>query len=304
MTKRRVCTAVKLRTVGYYFRESFRSVRHHSWMTVAAILTVAISLFILGIFSLAVINANQVAAGLVSELEIAVFLRVDAPPEVVAQVGEAIRRIPGVREVILVPKEEGLRQLAAQFGEEHDLLQALGGVNPLPDYYRVKAAHPDQVESIARSIERINYVESVNFGRDVVGRLLEVAAWVQWLGMAAVIMLTGAAIALVANTIRLTVITRAREIAIMRYVGATNWFIRWPFFLQGLFLGLIGAGTAAVFLYWGYNWVIAKMQLALPFLPLVTGEEIVLQLIGLLVLLGMLVGSLGSLISVRRFLHV
>ncbi|TDA65843.1 MAG: ABC transporter permease [Clostridia bacterium] len=295
---------MKLRTVGYYFRETFRSVRHHSWMTVAAIITVAISLFILGIFSLAVVNANQVATGLVSELEIAAFLRVDTPPEVVAQVGDAIRRVPGVQEAILVPKEEGLQQLAAQFGEQHDLLQALGGVNPLPDYYRVKAVAPDRVESIARSIERINYVESVNYGRDVVGRLLEVAAWVQWLGMAAVVMLAVAAVALVANTIRLAVMTRAREIAIMKYVGATNWFIRWPFFLQGLFLGLVGAGVAVVCLYWGYNWVIARMQLALPFLPLVTGQEIVLQLVGLLVLLGMVVGSLGSLISVRRFLQV
>lgn len=295
---------MKLRTVGYYFRESFRSAQRHSWMTVAAVLTVAISLFILGIFSLAVINANQVAAGLVSELEIAVFLRVDAPSEVVAQVGEAIRRVPGVEQAILVPKEEGMQLLAAQFGQEHDLLQALGGVNPLPDYYRVKAVDPGQVESIARSIERINYVESVNYGQDVVGRLVELAAWVQWLGMAAVIMLTGAAVALVANTIRMTVMTRAREITIMRYVGATTWFIRWPFFLEGLFLGLMGAGAAGVCLYWGYNWVIARMQLALPFLPLVAGQGVVLQLMGWLVLLGMLVGSLGSLISVRRFVNI
>lgn len=295
---------MKLSTFGYYLHETLRSLRRHTWMTVASVVTVSISLFLLGLFSLAAANAQQVASGLESELEIAVFLRQDAPPEVVQEVGATISRLPGVASVELVPKEEGLALLAQQFGSEHDLLRALGGENPLPDYYRVKADRPEDVAGLARTVAGINYVDTVNYGQELVDRLLEFTSWIRWFGMATVILLAAAALALIANTIRLAVFARGEEISIMKYIGATDWFVRWPFFLQGMLLGLIGAIVAVVCLYWVYSATVGSLQISLAFLPIYYNYDVFWQLAGALVVAGMVVGAVGSLISMRRFLGV
>lgn len=294
---------MKLRTVGYYFRQASKGLWRSGWLTAAAVATVGISLFLLGLFVLLVLNVNLVIQALESEVEAAVFLEPDAPREVLPELEAALRRLPGVQEVKLVPKEEGLRQLTEQFGSGHDLLRAMGGKNPLPDYFRVRTARPEDVALVAQAAEKIRYVEEVRYGQGMVERLFQITRWLRLLGTAVIILLGAAAVALVAIAIRVTVFARRREISIMKYVGATDWFIRWPFFLEGMFLGLIGAAAAGFALQVAYSMLIARLKVSLAFLPLVNPAE-VWQLVVALILGGLVLGSLGSLISVRRFLQV
>jgi cell division transport system permease protein len=278
--------------------------RRSGWLTVAAVATVSISLFLLGLFVLLVLNLNLIVSSLESEVEAAVFIRPDAPREVLPELEAALRRLPGVKEVILVPKEEGLRRLAEQFGPQHDLIKALGGNNPLPDYFRVRTTRPEDVPTVARAAEKLRHVEEVRYGQGLVERLFQLTGWVRVLGTSVIVLLGAAAVGLIAIAIRMNVFARRREISIMKYVGATDWFIRWPFFLEGMFLGIIGAGIAGLSLHAAYSVLIARLKVSLAFLPLLTNPGQVWELVAALVLGGLVLGSLGSLISIRRFLQV
>ncbi|MGI9861385.1 permease-like cell division protein FtsX [Moorella naiadis] len=295
---------MKLRTTGYFFRQAALSLWRNFWMSLAATASVAISMFLLGAFVLLVFNVNYIAANLQSNVEIAAFLQVDAPREVALHIQDQVRSLPGVSQVTLVPKEEGLKQLSEQFGSEQDLLAATGGVNPLPDYLRVRVADPQGIQDIAQSIKSIPGVEKVNYGQETVERLFAVVRWLRWLGAAVILMLGLGALSLIVLTIRLAVYSRRREINIMKYVGATDWFIRWPFFLEGLWLGLAGSGIAALAVYLGYRLVLNMMGPAMVFIPLIHDQGLLIRSALSLVAGGSLVGALGSLLSIRRFLKV
>lgn len=295
---------MKLRTAGYFFRQAALSLWRNVWMSLAAAASVAISMFLLGAFLLLVFNVNHIANNLQSNVEIAAFLQVDVPRQVSLHIQDQVRALPGVTEVTLVPKEEGLQQLSQQFGSEQDLLAATGGVNPLPDYLRVRVADPQSIQSVAGAIKAIPGVEKVNYGQEVVERLFAVVRWLRWLGVGIIAMLGLGALSLIVITIRLAVYSRRREINIMKYVGATDWFIRWPFFLEGLWLGLFGSGVAALAVYLGYRLVLNMVGPAAVFVPLIRDQGLLLWSTLGLVAGGSLVGALGSLFSIRRFLKV
>lgn len=295
---------MKIRTAGYFFRQAFVSLRRNGWMGIAAIATVAITLFIVGIFTLLVLNANFIATGLESNVEIVAFMQVDASRSEVLGVKEQIEAIKGVAQVTLVTKEEGLAALNRQFGKDHDLTSALGGNNPLPDYYRVKAESPDYVQTIARTMEQVAYVDKVDYGQGVVEKLFAVIRWVRYMGSGIVLLLSLGAIFLIATTIRLAVFARRKEINIMKYIGATDWFIRWPFFIEGMILGLMGALLAAGALYFTYDFLLSNLRYSISFIPLISDQMMIVKILLSLLASGALVGALGSVISVRRFLQV
>ncbi|MDN5347759.1 MAG: cell division transport system permease protein [Clostridia bacterium] len=295
---------MKLRTLGYFVRQAWYSMWRNAWLSLAAMASVAVSLFILGAFLLLAFNVENIARTLQSNVEIAVFLKVETPRQKAIATGEAIRKLPGVTAVDFIPKEEGLRILSQQLGNEHDLLGALGGVNPLPDLFRVRVSDPAEIQTLAAAIASLPEVEKVNYGQAVVERLLQVIRWLRWLGAGLILMLGLGALFLVILTIRLAIYSRRREISIMKYVGATDWFIRWPFLLEGLFLGLAGAGIAGFFLYAGYNFLVQQVRLALVFVPLVTDASLIQMSIWGLVAGGAFIGIAGTYFSMRRFLRV
>ncbi len=295
---------MKLRTTGYFFKQAGVSLGRNFWMSLAAVASVAISMFLLGAFLLLVFNINYVAARLQSNVEIAAFLLVDTPRQQAYQAQEQIKAMPGVTEVTLVPKEEGLKQLSQQFGGEEELLGATGGINPLPDYLRVRVTDPETIHDVAAAIQALPAVEKVNYGQETVDRLFAVVRWLRWLGAGIILVLGMGALFLIVLTIRLTVYSRWREINIMKYVGATDWFIRWPFFLEGLFIGLAGSACAALILYAGYNILLKRIALTMVFVPLFNDPGLVLASVASLVVGGALVGAVGSLLSIRRFLNV
>ncbi|NLK01228.1 MAG: ABC transporter permease [Clostridia bacterium] len=295
---------MKVRTTGYFFRQAFKSILRNFWMSVASVATVAICLFILGSFTLLIANTNYIAHKVESDVEIAVFTMVDATEKEVESVGERLEGIDHVSSIEFISKEKGLQQLNKKFGKEHDLLKALDGNNPLPDYYLVKAKEPDKVPVIVQETEAMPYVEKVNYGQGIVEPLFKIANWIRVGGAVTVILLAVCTVFLIAVTVRLTIFARRREINIMKFVGATNWFIRWPFFIEGLFLGLMGSAAACLVLYFSYNFLADKIILTFAFLPILKDAAVIKRMSLIVLGGGPLVGALGSMLSVHRFLQV
>jgi len=295
---------MKLRTIGYFFKESLLSLKRNGWMSFASVLTVAISLFVCGVFWLLVLNVNNVANSIESSMEIRAFLKEDTSQEQIAQVEGQIKALPGVKSVDFISRDEALASLKSQFGEKGGLLEALAGQNPLPDSFTVKTNTADDVVPVAQSIENTGLFEKVRYGQGVVEKLFALINWVRLLGVGIMALLALAAVVLVAITIRLTVYARREEIMIMKYVGATDWFIRWPFFLEGVFLGLIGSLAAVVVLFWSYLSILKDISISLAFIRLISEPDLLWRISMAMVLAGTSLGALGSTISLRRFLKV
>jgi cell division transport system permease protein len=290
-----------LNTARYYLRETFTSLVRNGWLSLASMGTVAVSLLILGFSLLLILNANRIADSLESMLEISVFLEDGTKEEQVKKLGENIKLMPGVKEVEFIPKEKALENMRKSYGA--DKLEALD-YNPLPDAFRVKTADPRQVSVIAGDISKFTGVKEVLYGQGLVEKLLVVTRSIRIAGWVAMVILGAAAVFLISVTIRISVFSRRKEIGIMKFLGATNWFIRFPFLLEGMILGVAGALLAAIIVYYGYFFAVERISSLMPFFPLVNQFSEVLPVYISILGLGLVIGAFGSALSVRRFLKV
>ena len=292
-----------LRQAYYIFQEVGRSLKRNSLLNFAAVGTTAISLFVLGVGMLLVINTNEIAKTIESDIEIMVYMRHDLAEEDAIALEPVIGRISGVKETTFIPRDEALKSLVKRLGDELD--ESVGEQNPLPDAIKVEISDPHEVNTIAAEIEDLPGVESVRYGgQDFVKKLFSLTNWVRIVGLLLITLLGLCGIFLIATTTRLTIFARRREINIMKYVGATDWFVRWPFLLEGIILGFFGALLAVVVLYFSYGALIAKIQETITFLPLGSSTEVLLRIFEGLLVVGIVMGAVGSTISVRRYLRV
>lgn len=296
--------AMKIRTGEYFVQEVFRSLRRNNWMTFAAVGTVAVSLFILGVFLILALNMNRAASLLESQVQISVYIKDDLKEAEEEALGEKIRALQGIESVKYVDRAEAKKRLTERLGDQKYLLDALGEKNPLPNSYEVTVRQPDMVETAAKQIERMDGVEAAKYGQDVVEHLFDITRLVRLFGVLLILLLGSATIFIIANTIRLTVFARRREIAIMKYVGATDEFIRWPFVLEGIVLGCIGGVISAFVLRSFYAGVAHKVYDTLAFFPLIPQSPFMNYVSIVIVLLGMGIGAMGAWVSLKRFLKV
>ena len=295
---------MKLRTGEYFVREVAISLKRNNWMSFASVGTVAVSLFVLGVFLILVLNMNRLANSLESQVQINVYLEDGLSRGEREDVFADINELKGIQSVEFVGKEEALTRLKERLGDQRYLLDALGEENPLPDSFEVTMADPQLVETTAQSIDKISGVESAKYGQDVVEHLFDITRLMRIFGLALMILLAGATVFIISNTIRLTVFARRKEIAIMKYVGATDWFIRWPFLLEGVTLGLIGGVIAALALRSFYAAMAAKIYSTLAFFPLIPQYPFMNYIGAAILVSGMIIGAIGSTISLKRFLEV
>ena len=305
---------MKISTFLRHIREGSKSIIRNGWMTFASIGSISISLFILGVFLLLAVNVNYLAQQIEKQIEIRVYLEVNTPQDEITSLQNAIAAIPEVSKVTFVSKEEGLEFLRDRLGESgKTLLEGFDGENnPLNDSFTVEVKDPHQVPSVARQIASLNDgkfpkpIYKVNYGQGTVETLFKVTRIIQNVGLVLVAGLALTSMFLISNTIKLTIFARNREISIMKLVGATNGFIRWPFFIEGALLGIIGSLIPAGILLYGY-WkllVISRVELSLLMVELKPFEEISVILAALLLGIGVLIGIWGTLISVRKYLRV
>ena len=295
---------MKLRTGEYFIQEVFRSLRRNNWMSFASIGTVAVSLFVLGVFLILVLNMNRMASMLESQVQISVYLQDDVKKSDRIDLQSDIEKMQGIDTVKFVDKDEAKERLSERLGDQKYLLDALGDKNPLPDSFEVTVKTPEMVETAAKAIERMEGVESAKYGQDVVEHLFDITRLMRIFGLVLMLMLAGATIFIISNTIRLTVFARRKEIAIMKYVGATDWFIRWPFLMEGIVLGCIGGILSAIALRSFYAAMAAKIYNTLAFFPLMPQYPFMNYVTVAIIISGMLIGAIGSAFSLKRFLEV
>jgi cell division transport system permease protein len=281
--------------------DAWTSFRRNGLMTAAAVTTITVALLVIGSAGLIGLNLRRVAAAVEAQVQVVAFLRDDLTGAQAEGVRAAAAALPGVRAVRLVGRDEALRRLEAQLGDAvafADLREA----NPLPETLELDLQDPRRAPVVAAELARLRGVAEVGYGGQVVDRLLALTRGVRLLAAMLTAFLAGVAVIVVVSTIRLTVVARRQEIEIMALVGATRWFIRWPFILEGLLQGA-AAGALGVLVLGGiYAAGVLRLQATMPFLPLVQPGEAILPLALWVLTAGLGVGAAGSLIAVRRFL--
>ena len=295
---------MKIRTSEYFVREVIISMIRNRWMTFASIGTVTVSLFVLGVFMMLVVNLTRMASELESQVQIAVYLNDALTEEGRAEVEQMMRDMKSISKIEYIPRKQAIQRLEERLGDQKYILEALGDSNPLPNSYEVTVKKPEAVQSTAAAIADLYGVDEAKYGQDVASHLFDMTRLVRVFGFLLMFLLAGATIFIISNTIRLTVFARRKEIAIMKYVGATDWFIRIPFILEGIALGFIGGGLAAIFLRSFYSVMASKIYSTLTFFPLVPQYPFVNYLTIVMIASGMIVGIIGSTISLKRFLEV
>lgn len=295
---------MKVRTIEYYIREVFISLRRNNWMSVASIGTVAVSLFIFGMFLMMVMNMNKLAENMESQVQINVYLLDKVDREQARDIEKDLKEIEGVESVGFVTKDEAMERFKDRLGDQKTLLDALDETNPLPDSFEVTVTNPDLVKSAAEKMEKIDGVECAKYGQDVMEHLFEITRLLRIFGFTLMLVLAFATLFIISNTIRLTVFARRKEIAIMKYVGATDWFIRWPFVMEGMVLGLFGSIIAAMVLKTAYTAMAEKVYETLAFFPLIPEQPFLTYITIVVVISGMVVGAIGSAVSIKKFLKV
>lgn len=306
--------AMKFSTLLRHFRESFKSIIRNGWLSFSSASSIAISLFILGVFLLLALNVNSLADQVESDVEIRVHLEMHTTQQQITVMQNRIGSIDEVSQITFVSREEGLEQMKERFGDEISQLfdGYEGDDNPLPDSFTVKVSDAEYVDFVADKIAQLDDINhpsqifKIVYSKEVVEMLLKVTKAVRNIGLLLVAGLAFTAIFLISNTIKLTILARRKEIAIMKLVGATNSFIRWPFFIEGAMLGLIGSLIPVVVLIFGYHKLIeaTQLDLGIMMIQLLSLEDVSGRLIGLLMGIGIVIGIWGSTISVRKFLRV
>ena len=251
-----------------------------------------------------VVNMTKMASSLESQVQISAYLDDALTQEGRDEVERMTKDLSGVSKVEFIPKDKALEILRERLGDRKKILDALDDSNPLPDYFLVTVKSADDVPKIATAIADLYGVEEVKYGQDVAANIFDLTHLIRVFGFFLMLLLTGATIFIIANTIRLTVFARRREIAVMKYVGATDWFIRWPFILEGIALGFIGGGISALALRSFYAAMASKIYSTLAFFPMVEQYPFMNYVTVALIVAGIVIGILGSTVSLKRFLEV
>lgn len=299
--------------------ESIKSLKRNVWMTIASVSSVTITLTLVGVFVAVLLNVERIATGIENNIQINVYLDVDSKDssetttneagETVAndsyhQVYDQISKVSGVESVTYSSKDEQLKKLQQTYGDDWSLFD--GDSNPLQDVYIVEVDSPSDVKKVAKKIANIEGVESVDYGGSNSDQLFSIAKFIRTWGFAGTILLVVVAIFLISNTIRMTIMSRQRDIEIMRLVGAKNSYIRGPFFFEGAWVGLLGAIVPSIIIYFAYKTVYSSVnpQFEVQGLSLYPINTLLPLVIGGMFLVGIIIGALGSVISMRRYLKI
>jgi len=292
-----------MRSLARVMREAFHGMARNGAMSAVCVSTVAVCLLVLAVVGLLALNLERTAQVIEAQVEIKLYLEPDLSPAQVESLRETLSRVPGVRETRYVSRDQALADLGQQLGDQAGLLEAVADMNPLPDSIDVPV-DPQRLVAVADAAKQLPGVEKVIDKRQVITRLLDVTRAVRILGLGLALLLAGVTVVIVSNTIRLAVFSRRNEVRIMKLVGATDRFIRGPFMVEGILMSLVGACVAAAAVWWGYTWLLGAVGRSLPFLPLLGAQPLLLGLTAGLALMGVVLGALGSSISLRRFLQV
>lgn len=301
---------MKLSGVKYLADQGVENIWKNKLMAFATFCVLLISLLLVGVSALCYINIDSVINGIGEKNEIAVFLNNDTPKERVEEFGQQLRSIDTIGEVKFVSKEEALSNMTASMPDYDVIFESLKGDNPLPDGYRIKVKNYDDVAGVVAQISVMPDVKRVNASYDFVDFLRQLRSILTVIAGAVIIALVIVSMIMISNTTKASVFARREEIQIMKYVGATNAFIRTPFFVEGMVTGLFAGIGAFIITWFGYrsvyNIIFGQVDImnVIGMGSLIPFKNIQLYVAAAYLLAGALVGALGSVVSTRRHIDV
>ena len=290
-------------SLKYLTHEGFRNVWVNRLMSLASVTVLMACLIIMGAGIMIYFNINNVVDKVQSQNVVMVYVADDASEDETTQIGTSLKGISNVESCEFVPKEVAFQEQIQSMGGDAALFEGFDEI-PLPDAYKVTVKDLSQFENTVSQIKQINKVDSVRENSDLASKLLSLRHAVSIVSVGVVVMLFLVALFIISNTIRITMFSRKLEISIMKAVGATNWFIRWPFMIEGMILGTI-SGIVSLGVLWGLYAVAEKVfaqTLSLIGFSLVPFSEYWWQILLVFVAIGLFTGGFGSLVSMAKYL--
>jgi cell division transport system permease protein len=286
-------------------RQTFSQIGRNMNMTIASLFSITAILLILGVFFLILVNINSISDSVKEHFdEVQVNLLDEVDEARAQQLMADFGPMDGVEEVSFLTKDEAMENFKKRFGDNANLFDGLE-VNPLPNAIILKVTDIEKAHALVQQAEGMAGVETINYAQTTVDKLIKISDYIQLGALILIAALLAISIVVVSNTIKLTVIARERDITIMKYVGATNWFIRAPFLLEGIIIGLVSAALSSVVIAVIYHQVVVTFGVDFTLLmstAFVPEQFLIENLIVVYVALGVSIGACGSIISMRRFL--
>ncbi|ACD53318.1 ABC transporter permease [Clostridium botulinum] len=296
---------MRINTFTYFIKDAFTSLKRNRTISFASILTVLITFFVLGIFILLAGNVNQAISSVQDKVDLKVFLKDDIKLIDQREIELKLRELEGVKDVVYESKEEAYKTVQQTTSENEGLLQGYTlEHNPFPASFTVKLESPEYAENISQALDGFTGVEKIDNQKKVVDGIVKLVKGINVVGGALFIVLVGVSIFLIMNTTKLTVYSRRREVGIMKFVGATDWFIRWPFIIEGMVIGVLGSTLSCIVLFFTYKGVFSWIASMMMFVTLVPPMYILKVMLLEFVIGGILVGGIASASALRKFLIV
>lgn len=291
--------------LSYNIRQAFQQLWRNRGTAVASIFAITAMLLILGLFFVVSVNLNLVTEMVKNDFdEIELFLVDDVTEEGASAMIDKIEGMVGVSKATYRSKEEAMSIMRARFGDKAFLLDSLGE-NPLPSSIIVTVSTLEEADSVYERVSQLEGVEDIKYNQETVNKLTKASHYLQVASMVVMAFLVIVSIVVVSNIIKLTVFARQKEIEIMKYIGGTNWFIRGPFLVEGIIIGIISSVIAAGLTWFIYDKVTELMGTQVITIlgsPLVSANYLVANLFIIFMAIGISIGAAGSIISMRKFL--
>lgn len=290
---------------GYAFRQAFRQIARNGAMTSASLFSITAMLLILGLFFTVVVNVNMVAESAKSQFDIVqIYLLDDIAEQSKDALLDKLEDMEEVDGVAYIAKEDAMERFKKRWGDNASLLEGLER-NPLPNAIEVKLKDISFSDVVVGAIQNDPAIEEIRYSKTVVDKLVKITGAIQVVSLVLIIILIVVSTVVVSNTIKLTVIAREREINIMKYIGATNWFIRGPFLVEGIMIGLMAALISAGLITGIYIKIVSAFSHTMSILlsvGMVPQQFLLTNLLAIFVALGISIGAIGSTMSMRKFL--
>lgn len=296
---------MKKSSIGYFLKEGFRNIFLHGFMSFAAVSVIVVCLIITGTTALISYDINLNIVKLQNESEIIVYIEDTYTTEEARDMEDTILQVDNVATAEFEDKNQALEKYREELGDQADLLDGFDeNNNPLRDAFHITMKDPSKVTATKAALESVEGIGNAVANEEVVARLIQIQRMFHAISVTLIVALGLISIFIIANTVKLAMLARRREISIQKMVGATNWFIRWPFVIEGLVLGLVAGGIA-----FGLEWALYD-QLSdfilgnLPQFTMARFQELMFYVMGVFGGAGVIVGVCGSSLTIRRFMDV
>lgn len=304
---------MKLRSIRFYFEEAFKSIVRNRLMSVTSILTVASCILILVFSYCLALNIDYILEQFENAIGVSVFIEDDATAEQIDALYEKLRQMPEIESVTFISADEALRTFAESVGDKSGIIAGLEDDNPLPRSFTITLKNIEYQDAVLSALDELSGagnagIEDVVSAKETISSLIAINQIIRVVSIIIVLVLGVLSVIIIMNTIKLTVNSRRTDIGIMKYVGATDWFIKWPFIIEGVVIGVIGALLPVTAAALGYGSVIEIAERSMDqisrLFDLKQSYDIFPSLLPAMLVLGVFIGALGSVLSMRKHLDV